>query len=70
MDWFQDHWPALTGLGGLAASIRLFPNFWRGLIRLLASPVLLSIEREIRMAREEQVADLLERIERLEEERE
>ncbi len=64
-DWVLTHWPQISGAIGLAVSIRVFPNFWRGLIRALASPVLLGIEREIRMAREEQVADLLEQIEDL-----
>lgn len=65
MDYLASHWPTISGIIGLAASIRLFPNFWRGLIRALASPVLLGIEREVRKAREEQVADLLEQVERL-----
>lgn len=62
----------MTGgaLSGLAASVRWFPNFWRGLIRMIAAPVLLGIERERRIAREEQVADLLEQIERLKNEAE
>lgn len=65
--WLQAHWQSLvmflTAGGGLGASIKWFPNFWRGAIRMLASPVLFSIEREIRMARTEQVADLLAVIE-------
>lgn len=65
MDWIGSHWPQISGAIGLAVSVRVFPNFWRGLIRGLASPVLLGIEREIRRAREEQVADLLDQIDHL-----
>lgn len=67
MEWVASHWVTIGGAGGFIASLRLFPNFWRGLIRALASPVLLGIERERRLAREEQVADLLEQIEELKE---
>lgn len=56
---------AIGALGGGLASLRWFPGLWRGLIRLIAAPVLLGIERERRLAREEQVAELLEEIERL-----
>lgn len=67
MDWIGSHWPVISGAVSLVVSIRLFPAFWRGLIRALASPVLLGIERERRLAREEQVAELLEQIEDLKE---
>lgn len=60
---------ALGSAGGIGASIRYFPNFWRGVIRFIAAPVLLGIEREVRLAREEQVTDLLEQIEELRRER-
>ncbi|MCC6596865.1 MAG: hypothetical protein IT477_10195 [Rhodanobacteraceae bacterium] len=58
---------AMSGgaIGGAVASLRWFPGLWRGLIRLIAAPVLLGIERERRLAREEQVAELLDEIERL-----
>ena len=53
---------AIAVIGG---SVKFFPQFWRGLIRAIASPVLLGIEREVRMAREEQVEDLTEEVKRL-----
>lgn len=65
--WLQTHWQYLmtflTVGGGVGASIKWFPNFWRGAARMLASPVLLSIKQEILNARTEQVADLLQVIE-------
>ena len=56
----------LGGAGAIGGSMRLFPRFWRGFARILASPILLEIQREMTKAREQQVADLLERIEGLE----
>lgn len=61
------HWRSIvtaTGsVGAIGASIRWWPRFWRGVARVIASPVLLEIQRETTLAREQQVADLLEIIE-------
>lgn len=67
--WLSDHWgEAITGIGaagGIGASIKLWPRFWRGLMRTIASPFLLEIERERRLARDAQVIDLTDQIETL-----
>ena len=69
--WIANHWLTVTSaMGAFGVSVRLFPGFWRGLIRAVAAPVLLGIERERRIAREEQVADLLDQVERLKSEAE
>lgn len=67
MSWLSAHWPsiltALGATGGVGASLKFFPRFWRGVARIVASPILLEIARETQLAREEQIADLLEIIE-------
>lgn len=59
----SQYWPYLTGAGGLAASVRLFPAFWRGVAKFLAAPLILAIKEEQLKAREQQVLDLVELLE-------
>jgi hypothetical protein len=60
-----EHWERIMAIGLTGGTLAVLPRLWRAFVRVLAAPALYEIERERRLAREQQVLDLTQEIERL-----